>query len=79
MAAKLHVAGVVPDLCIAVVGAEIQRIISHCSNAFCSVGNVCSDGAEGSKDAGTDASGKIQKRPDDFLEAVFFGCGKRRR
>ena len=74
MAAQLHVAGVVPDLWIAVVGTEIKKLISHCSDAFCAVGNVCSDGSEGSKDGGIDAAGKIQKRPDDFLEAGFFGC-----
>ena len=74
VAAQLNVAGVVPDLWIAVVGSEIQKVRIHCSNAFCSVGNVCSNVAEGSKDGGIDAAGKIQKRPDDFLEAVFFGC-----
>ena len=74
MAAQLHVAGVVPDLWIAVVGAEIQKLRSHCSDALCSVRNVCSDEAEGSKDCGIDAAGKIQKIPDDFLEAGFFGC-----
>ena len=76
MAAQLHVAGVVPDLCIAVVRVEIQKVSIHCSNAFCYVGNVCSDGAKGSKDGGIDAAGKIQKRPDDLLEAGFVGCGK---
>ena len=74
MATHLHVAGVVTDLWIAVVGAEIQKVSSHCSDEFYSVGNVCSDGAEGSKDGGIDAAGKIQKRPDDFLEAGFSGC-----
>ena len=72
MAAQLHVASVVPDLWIAVVGTEIQKASSHCRDAFCSVGNVCSDGAEGNKDGGIDALGKIQKRPENFLEAVFF-------
>ena len=74
MAAQLHVAGVVPDLWIAFVGAEIQNLSSHCSDAFCFIGNICSDGAEGSKDGGIDAAGKIQKRPEDFLEAGFVGC-----
>ena len=59
MAAQLHVAGVVPDFWIAVVVAEIQKVSRHCSYAFCSVDNVCSDGAEGSKDGGIDAAGKI--------------------
>ena len=79
MATQLHVAGVVPDLWIAVVGAEIQKVSSHCSNVFCSVGNVCPNGAEGSKDGGIDAAGKIQKRHDNFLEAGFVGCLKQRR
>ena len=74
MDAHLHVAGVVPDLWIAVAGAEIQNISSHCSNAFCYVGNVCCNGAKGSKDGGIYAAGKIQKRPDNFLEAGFVGC-----
>ena len=59
MAAQLHVSGVVPDLRIAVVRAEIQKVSSHCSDAFCSVSNVCSDGAEGRKDGRIDAAGKI--------------------
>ena len=50
MAAQLHVAGLVPDLWISVVGAEIQKVSSHFSDAFCSVGNICSDGAKGNKD-----------------------------
>ena len=79
MAAQLHVAGVVYDLLIAVVGAEIQKLSSNYSDASCSVGNVCSDGAEGSKDDGIYAAGKIQKRPDDFLEAGSVGCGKQQR
>ena len=74
MASQLHVAGVVPDLWIAVVCAEIEKVSSHCSDAFCSVGNVYSDGAEGGKDGGIDAVGKIQERPNDFLEAGFIGC-----
>ena len=74
MASQLHVAGVVPDLWIAVVGAKIQKVISHFSDALCYVGNVCSDGVEAIKDGGIDAAGKIQKRPDDFLEAGFVGC-----
>ena len=41
MAAQLHVAGVVSDLWIAVFCTEIQKISSHCSDAFCYVGNVC--------------------------------------
>ena len=79
MAAHLHVAGVVPDIWIAVVCAEIKKVSSHCSDALCSVGNVCSGGSEGSKDSRIDAAGKIQKGPDDFLEAGFFGCGKQQR
>ena len=74
MAAKLYVAGVVTDLWIAIVGPEIQKVSRHCSDAFCSVGNVCSNGAKGSKDGGIDAAGKIHKIPDDFLEAGFVGC-----
>ena len=79
MAAQLHVAGVVPELWIAVVRAEIQKVSSHCRDAFYSVGNVCSDGSEGSKDGRIDAAGKIQKGPDDFLEVGFVGCGKQLR
>ena len=79
MAAQFHVAGVVPDLWIAVVRAEIQKVSSHCSDAFCSVGNVCYDGAKGSKDGRIDAAGKMQKGPNNFLEAGFVGCGKHRR
>ena len=79
MAAQFHVAGVLPDLWIEVVCAEIQKVSSHCSGALCSVNNVCSDGAEGSKDGGIDAAGKIQKRPEDLLEAGFVGCGKQMR
>ena len=74
MAAQLHVSGVVSDLWIAVVGAEIQKLSIHCSDSVCFVGNVCSNGAEGSKDGGIDAAGKIHKRPDDFLGAGFVGC-----
>ena len=79
MAAQLHVVGVVPELWITVVRSEIQKVISYCSDSFCSVGNVCSDGAEGSKDGRIDAAGKIQKGTDDFLEAGFFGCGNQQR
>ena len=79
MAAQLHVTGVVSDFWIAVVRAEIQKVSSHCGYAFCSVRNVCSNGAEGSKDGRIDAAGKIQKGPNDFLEAGFVGCGKQRR
>ena len=79
MAAQLHVASVVPELWNAVVCAEIQKVRSNCSETFFSVGNVCSDGAEGSKDGGIDAAGKLQERPDNFLEAGFVGCGKQRR
>ena len=75
MATHLHVAGVVTDLWIAVVGAEIQKVSSHC-DALCSVRTFCSDGAKGSEDGGIDAAGKIQKISDDFLEAGFVGCGK---
>ena len=57
-----------------VVGAEIQKVSRHCSDVFFSVGNVSSDGDEGSKDGQIDAAGKIQKRLDDFLEAGFVGC-----
>ena len=79
MAAQLHVAGVLPDLWIAVVRAEIQKVSSHCSDVLYSVGNVCSGGSEGSKDGRIDAAGKIQKGPENFLEAGFFLCGKQRR
>ena len=71
MAAQFHVAGVVPDLWIAVVRAEIQKLSSHCSNMFCSVNNVCSNGAEGSKDGRIHEAGKILKEPNNFLEAGF--------
>ena len=74
MAAQLHVAGVVPTIWIAVVGAEIKKVSSHCSDAFCSVSNVCSDGDKVSKDGRIDASVKIQKLLNDFLEAGFVGC-----
>ena len=74
MAAQLHVAGLIPELWIAVVGAEIQKVISHRSDTFCYVSNVCSDGSKGSKDGGIDAAGKIQKIPNNFLEAGFSGC-----
>ena len=72
--AQLHVSDVVPDLWIAVVGAEIQKVSSHCRDAFCSIINVCSNGAVGSNDGRIDASGKIQKRPNYFLEAGFVRC-----
>ena len=55
MAKKLHVAGVVYDFLIAAVPAEIQEVSSHCSDAFCSVGNISSNGAEGNKDGRIDA------------------------
>ena len=74
MAAQLHVAGVVTDLWIAVVSAEIQKVSRHCRDAFCSVVNCFFGGAEGSKDGGINAAVKIQKRPEDFLEAGFVRC-----
>ena len=79
MDAQLHVSGVVPDFWIAIVRAEIQNVSSHCGDVFCSISDVCSDGAEGSEDGRINAAGKIQKGPDNFLEAGFVGCGKQRR
>ena len=72
-------AGVLPDLWIAVVRAEIQKVSSHCSDVLYSVGNVCSNVSEGIKDGGIDTERKIQKIPNDFLHAGFVECGKQRR
>ena len=76
MVTQLQVAGILSYLWIAVVGAEIQKVSSRCSDAPYSVVNVSSGGAEGSEDGGIDAAGEIQKISDDFLEAGFVGCGK---
>ena len=79
MAAQLHAAGVVPDFWISIFRAEIKKVSSHCVDTFCSVRDVCSDGAKGSKDGRIDAAGKIQKVPNNFLESGFVGCGKQQR
>ena len=52
------------------------KVSGHCGDDFCSVGDVCFNGAEGSEDGRVNELGKVQKGSDDFLETVFFGVQK---